>query len=200
MQLWSQAVQTRWSYYVAVFNRKARGVNGKECGSFEIKLNMFGFQKNNNLNCCLKKKLSFNFSTCSYLLRREHLSHMCAFPLTAAIDAIHDKRRKEWNRGIVGAEWACQASDLWRDRCRGLGVWGKLAGRALRIKNTETQKRSRHASYVMIIRKHRAPSVLHPARLWGTGLGLRSRCAGWGNTGKGLGGRNRDADRHENGN
>lgn len=166
---------------------------------FRDKIKYVRLSKKQQPELLLKKKLSFNFSTCSDLLRREHLSHMCALPLTAAIDAIHDKRRKEWNGGIVGAEWACQASDLWRDRCRGLGVWGKLAGRALRIKNTETQKRSRHASYVMIIRKHRAPSVLHPARLWGTGLGLRSRCAGWGNTGKGLGGRNRDADRHENG-
>lgn len=95
-----------------------------------------------------------------------------------AVDGTDDKSWKEWDQGTVGAEWACQKADVWRGRCSegGAGVVavyrlgrGKLAdGAQRRGERTETEKRSRHASYVMIIRKYRGR--------------LFSAAPGWGDT------------------
>ena len=122
---------------------------------------------------------------------KKHSSSTSVLQLTAAIDETDDERWKEWDRGIVGAEWACQKADVWPGRCSegellggvraaeagvteavmGLAEVSWQAGRWGEEKEQRERERSRHASYVMIIRKHRGRLFSALPGLGGTGPG-----------------------------
>lgn len=128
---------------------------------------------------------------------------MSVLQLTSAMDETDDERWKEWDRGIVSAEWACQKADVWQSRCSrgelrdrvgafiGLAGWGNLAGGAERRDETEQRAREREEEQACELcddyQKTQGPSVFHPARPRRHRAGSLSRCAGLGNTREGGG-------------
>lgn len=125
---------------------------------------------------------------CSHFLERALILDVCF-----AIDScnwwnrwrkVKRMRLRHCGCWVSLSEGWCMAAQMQRGRgggeywggCR-LG-WGKLAGGSQRRGERREREKSRHASYVMIIIKHRGRLFSTLPRLGGTGLGPRAGVQG----------------------